>query len=109
MSPSPPAPDAAFQAGQPVKGWQMGRELVLSRAQGPAPSPKQTEPIMSETHKPPLENVLRLDLETEHLEPRQSTERSSVQTFQAQQSQHSTHPRVSWSVRRLWPYNPEPP
>lgn len=53
-----------------MKGWQMGRELVLSRAQGPAPSPKQTEPIMSKMHKPLLENVLRLDLETEHVEPR---------------------------------------
>lgn len=84
MSPSPTAPDAAFQAGQPVKGWQMGRELVLSRAQGPAPSPKQTEPIMSKMHKPLLENVLRLDLETEHVEPRQSACRGSVQTLQAQ-------------------------
>ena len=37
MSPSPPVPDAAFQAGQPVNGSQMGRELVLSRVQGPAP------------------------------------------------------------------------
>lgn len=101
MSPSPPAPDAAFQAGQPVKGWQMGRELVLSRAQGPAPSLKQTEPIMSEMHKALLENVLRLDLETERLEPRRSARRGSVQTLQAQQSQHSTHPRGSWSVRRL--------
>ena len=56
---------------------------------------------MSETHKPLLENVLRLDLETEHLEPRRSAQRGNVQTLQAQQSQRSTHPRVSWSVRRL--------
>lgn len=52
MCPPPWQPDTAFQAGQPAKDWQMGRELVLFRAQSPAPSPKQEDLIMSETYRP---------------------------------------------------------
>lgn len=64
MSPSQPAPATAFQAGQPAKDWQMGGELVLFRAQSPAPPVKQEELIMSETYRPQLGGIRRLDLGT---------------------------------------------
>lgn len=72
MSPSQPAPATAFQAGQPGKDWQMGGELVLFRAQSPAPPVKQEKLIMSETYRPQLGGIRRLDLGTEHTEPRQT-------------------------------------
>ena len=111
VSPSLPAPATAFQAGQPAKDWQMGRELVLFRAQSPAPSLKQEELIIPEMYRP-LIGGMRLDLGTNgaHGTQAESTvDGYNLERLLAQLPRYPTHPRKKFlsQVRAgSVPYNP---